>query len=122
LLEADRRYMGAQLMRPDGGTAAFKQNDLTIGEVAIKAIRDFPLATMMLVDKANSGFTQYVSEPGKWVDEDDHVLVRIGTGSSARDAFEAWYRMRKQYFCEYPGYNARLDAITGQTLVVVRAA
>ena len=45
--------------------------------------------------------------------------ARPGAG---RDAFEAWYRMRKQYFLEYPAFCARLDGITGQSLVVQRAA
>jgi len=75
----------------------------------------------MLLDKANSGWICYESEPGKWVDEDGQILTRIGSGSTGRDAFEAWYRIRKQYHCRYPAYNARLDGITGTSLVVVRA-
>jgi len=121
LLEADRRYSGSNLQRPDGGTAAMKQGDVTIGEIPIRVMRDFPLDVMMLVDKPNSGWICYESEPGKWVDEDGSVLVRVGSGSTGRDSFEAWYRMRKQYHLRYPGYNARLDGITGQSLVVVRA-
>ena len=120
ITEADRRYMGSNLRNPDAGTVAFKQGDMAVGEVKYKAIRTFPLATMMLLDVANSDLVKYESESGKFVDEDGNMLVRIGTGSSARDAFEAWYRMRKQYFCGDPGKNARLDGITGQTLVVVR--
>jgi hypothetical protein len=121
LLEGDRRYTAQNLQQPDGGTVAFQQGDITIGEVPIKPIRDFPLDMMMLLDKAQSGWICYQSEPGKWVDEDGQILVRVGTGSSGRDSFEAWYRMRKQFHCRYPGYNARLDGITGQTLIVVRA-
>lgn len=120
-LKADRRYSGPSLQRPDGGTTAFTQGDLTMGEIPLKTIRDFPLDMVMLLDKANSGWICYDSEPGKWVDEDGSILVRVGTGSSGRDSFEAWYRMRRQYHCRYPGYNARLDGITGQSLVVVRA-
>jgi hypothetical protein len=120
LLEADRRYIGANLMRPDGGTAAFKQGDLTVGEVPIKAIRSVGLDQMYFLDTKKSGFVEYVSEAGKWVDEDGAVLVRDGTGTAARHAFEAWYFIRKQRYARHPGYNARLDGITGQTLVVVR--
>ena len=122
LTDADRRYMGAGLARPDPGTVAFKQGDVPFGDVPVRAIRDFPLDVMMFLDLKNAMFKEYVSEPGKWVDEDGSVLVRVGTGTSARDAFEAAYRMRKQYFLEYPAYCARLDGITGQTLVVQRAA
>jgi hypothetical protein len=88
----------------------------------VRALRDFPLDVLMYLDLNNAGFREYVSEPGKWVDEDGSVLWRVGTGTSGRDAFEAWYRMRKQYFLEYPAFCARNDGITGQSLVVQRAA
>jgi hypothetical protein len=122
LTDGDRRYMGASLARPDPATVAFKQGDVPFGDVPVRALRDFPLDVMMFLDVQNMGLKEYVSEPGKWVDEDGSVLVRVGTGTSGRDAFEAWYRMRKQYFLEYPAYCARLDGITGQSLVVQRAA
>lgn len=122
LTDADRRYMGASLLRPDPGTIAFKQGDIPFGDVPVRALRDFPLDVLMYLDLSNAGFREYVSEPGKWVDEDGSVLWRVGTGSAGRDAFEAWYRMRKQYFLEYPAFCARNDGITGQSLVVVRAA
>lgn len=121
MLETDRRYTGSDLRKPDGMTAAFKQGDLTMGEVPIRVIRDWPLDIMALLNKGDSGWVCYQSEPGKWVDEDGSVLVRHGYGSAGRDAFEAWYRMRKQYHVRYPGYNARLDGITGQSFVVARA-
>lgn len=124
LTEADRRYSGTNLSRPDPGTVAFKQGDVPFGDVPVRAVRDFPLDVMMFLDLKNAGFKEYVSEAGKWVDEDGLVLRMVGggTGSSARDAFEAIYRIRKQYFLENPGYCARLDGITGQSLVVVRPA
>lgn len=122
LTDADRRYMGASLMRPDPATAAFKQGDIPFGDVAVRALRDFPLDVMMFLDVPKAGLKEYVSEPGKWVDEDGSVLVRVGGSTTAKDAFEAWYRMRKQYFLEFPAYCARLDGITGQSLVVQRAA
>lgn len=122
LTDADRRYMGANLSKPDPGTIAFKQGDIPFGDVPVRALRDFPLDVMMFLDTAGAGFKEYVSETGKWVDEDGSVLVRVGSGSTGRDAFEAWYRMRKQYFLENPASCARLDGITGQALVVQRAA
>jgi len=118
--EADRRYSGSSLMRPDGGTAAMKQGDLSMGEIPIKAIRTHPLTSMFLLDTKGAGLVEYGSEKGKWVDEDGHILVRCGTGTAARDSFEAWYRMRKQRHARNPGKCARLDGITGQTLIVVR--
>ena len=122
LTDGDRRYTQGNLLRPDPGTVAFKQGDVPFGDVPVRAIRDFPLDVMMFLDLKNAGFKEYVSEKGKWVDEDGSVLVRVGSGNSGRDAFEAWYRMRKQYFMEYPAFCARLDGITGQSLVVQRTA
>jgi hypothetical protein len=122
LTDGDRRYMGASLAAPDPATKAFKQGDIPFGTVPVRALRDFPLDCMMFLDTANMGFKEYVSEPGKWVDEDGSVLRIVGTGTSARDAWEAWYRMRKQYFVEKPGLCARLDGITGQSLVVQKPA
>lgn len=121
-LSADRRYIGESLQKPDAGTAAFTQGDLTMGEVAIKAFRDFPFDKVIGLDTENMGAVCYESEPGKWVDEDGRILIRVGTGSSARDAFEAWYRRRKQYHMRYPGVNWRLDGITGNTVTIVRPA
>ena len=122
LTDADRRYSGASLMRPEPGTVAFKQGDVPFGDVPVRAIRDFPLDVMMFLDVQNMGFKEYVSLSGQWVDEDGSVLARVGSGTTGRDAFEAWYRMRKQYFVEYPAFCARLDGITGQSLVVQRAS
>jgi hypothetical protein len=122
ILQADRRYSGASLLRPDGGTVAMKQGDLTLGEIPIKAIRDLPLDMVFGLDTENMEGVKYESEAGKWVDEDGRVLVRVGTGTSARDAFEGWYRIRRQYHMRYPAVNWRLDGITGQTIIVVRPA
>lgn len=120
LLEADRRYSGDKLTVPDGATVAFKQGDITLGEVPIKVIRDFPYGMIMGLDVEQMGLCQYVSEKGKWVDEDGRVLVRAGQGSTARDAFEAWYRIRKQYHARLPSVCWRADGVTGASIVVVR--
>jgi hypothetical protein len=118
-LQDDRRYMGASLLAPDGGTKAFKQGDLTLGEIPIKAIRTLGLGQVYFLDTKKSGFKRYVAEPGKFMDRDGRIWLREGTGASARHAYEATYFMRKQYFCKNPGYNARWDGVTA-TVVVVR--
>jgi len=120
LLDSDRRYTGNNLQRPDGGTVAFKQGDITMGEVPIKAMRTHPLAMMFMLDTKGMEGVCYGSEKGKWVDEDGQVLVRVGYGTAARDSFEAWYRKRKQFHVRQPGKCARLDGITGMALTVVR--
>lgn len=122
ILQADRRYSGPALQKPDGGTAAFTQGDLTMGEVPVKALRDLPLNTLFGLDTAQMDAVKYESEPGKWVDEDGRILIRVGSGASARDAFEAWYRIRRQYHVRKPAVCWRLDGITGTSFVVVRPA
>jgi len=119
LLQDDRRYAGADLKSPDGGTKAMKQGDLTLGEVPVKAIRTLGLGQVYFLDTKKSGFKRYVAEPGKFMDRDGSIWLREGTGASARHAYEATYFMRKQYFCKNPGYNARWDGVNA-TLVVVR--
>lgn len=121
LTQADRRYSDAgSRNKPDGGTAAFQQGDLTMGSVDIKAIRTLGLAQMFLVDRKGCDFVRYVSEKGKWVETGGGILQRDGTGKAARHAYEAWWYERYQLFARNPGKAARLDGITGQTFVAVR--
>ena len=121
LLNADRRYSGASLLRPDGGTVAMKQSDLTLGEVTVKAVRSLGLDQVYFLDTKRSGFKRYVAEVGKFEERGGGVWQRDGSGNSAKHAFEAWWYCWKQNFCTNPGFNARWDGVTGQTLVVVRS-
>lgn len=124
LTQADRRYTGQDLQKPDGGTVAFakpSKGDITMGEVPIRVIRDFAYGTLMGLDTAQMKLCRYVSEKGKWVNDlDGRVLVRAGVGATARDAAEAWYRQRLQYHMKLPSVCWRMDGITGATIVVVR--
>jgi hypothetical protein len=120
--QPDRRYNGNDLNKPDPGTTAFTHGDIPFGGVPIKALRTHPLARLIGYDTKGMGAVRYQSDPGGWVDEDNRVLVRVGTGDTARDAFEAWYRKRYQNHLRYPGTCWRLDGITGQSLIVVREA
>ncbi len=121
LLNADRRYSGNNLQNPNGGTVAMKQGDLSLGEVTVKAIRSVGLGQVYFLDTKRSGFKKYVAEEGKFEDRDGSIWQRDGSGNSARHAFEAWWYSWKQYFCTNPGFNARWDGVSGQTLVVTRA-
>jgi hypothetical protein len=121
LTQADRRYAGEDLRKPDAGTVAFKQGDIAMGEVPIKAIRDFPYGILLGLDVEMAKLCRYVSTKGEWVkDGDGRILVRAGTGSTARDAFEAWYRMRYQYWAKFPAAAWRADGITGATITIAR--
>jgi hypothetical protein len=97
------------------------QGDLSLGECKVRAIRSVGLGQVYFLDTKKSKFKRYVGEAGKFEERDGSIWVRDGSGNSARHAFEAWWYAWKQYFCENPGYNARWDGVTGQTLVVVRA-
>jgi hypothetical protein len=121
LTEADRRYGPASSDRKqsDPGTVAFKQGDLTLGEVPIKAIRTLGLDQVYFLDTQRMNAKQYVAEAGRFVDEDGSILVRDGVGDNARHAFEAWWFARKQNFIGNPAVCGRWDGVTGQTLVVV---
>lgn len=119
--QADRRYIAGSLMKPDAGTAAITQGDLTLGEVPITPIRDFALDVIMGLDESAMDAVCYVSEKGKWVDTDGSVFVRSGVGSSAVHKFEAWYYQRYEYLVRNPGVCWRNDGLTGQSLVVTRA-
>lgn len=121
LTDMDRRYSdAASRSNPDAATKAFKQGDLTLGEVAIKAIRTAPLNQIYLLDTQKMGGKRYVAEKGKFMDRDGSVWAREGTGTSARHAYEATFFWREQNFIKAPAMCARLDGVTGQTLVVVR--
>lgn len=122
LQDADRRYTSDRLLSPDIGTKAMTQGEITVGTIPIKVIRDFPLDMIMGIDTKKAGITQYVSEPGKWADEfSGSILKQVGTGSTLKDSAEAYWRRRKQVYADMPGVAFRLDAITGQTHVTVRA-
>lgn len=121
LTQADRRYTDQNLKNPDGLTAAFTQGDITVGEVPFKVIRDFPYGILLGIDVEKAKIRRYVSTKGEWVkDGDGRILVRAGTGATARDAFEAWYRMRYQYWAKFPAAAWRADGISGATISIVR--
>lgn len=120
LTDQDRRYSGEKLQKPDAGTVAFTQGDLTLGEVNIKAIRTLGLNQVYFLDTDKMGGKRYVAEKGKFMDRDGSVWQREGTGTTARHAYEATYFTRKQFFMKNPGVCARWDGVTGQTFVAVR--
>ncbi len=121
--QGDRRYgQASELLKPDPGTSIVTQNAGTFGGVNVYPIRTHPLSMVFGIDRKGVDLVRYTSEKGKWVDEDGRVLIRVGSGSSGRDSFEAWYRKRYQNHARTPAKAFRFDGITGQTLIVVREA
>ena len=106
-MNSDRRYMGADLMRPDGGTAAARGSQLTFGGLPFKEDRYCPYGSLFLLDP--SGLERYVLQRGKWEDRDGAVLTRVGTGASAVHSFEAFYYIWDNFGNRYPNRCARID-------------
>ena len=116
LMESDRRYISGDLSKPDAGTVAAKRGSLAFGGIPITEEKYCPYGIIFALDK--SGFKRWSLTNGEWMDEDGSVLTRVGTGSSASDAFEATYRLWDNMSNDYPNRSARLDGVTATVVVV----
>jgi hypothetical protein len=116
-METNRRYTGADLQSPDGGTKAAKGEMISFGGIPITVDKYAPYNTAFAFDF--SGFRHYSLVKGEWAQEDGAILSRVGTGTSASDSFEAFYRIWDNFHNEYPNRCARLDGYTGTTITVV---
>ncbi len=114
-MESDRRYMGADLMRPDGGTASARGGQLTFGGLPFKEDRYFPYGSLFLLDP--SGLERYVAQRGKWEDRDGNVLTRVGTGTSAVHSFEGLFYIWDNFGNRYPNRCARIDGFDSSVAV-----
>lgn len=123
MTRADRRYATeVALAKPDALTVAFKQGDLTVGQVPFKAMRHHPFGMIFGWDSEGVEMYCYWSELGKFVNEDGSDLIRVGYGTAARHSFESWWFRSLQYHAMSPAKAWRLDGITGQSLIVQREA
>src|SRR5262249_51075347 len=116
MMDADRRYTAGDLSKPDAGTAAAKQGQLTFGGIPITVDKYAPYGIIFGVDR--SGFKRWTLKTGEWANEDGAVLTRVGTGSSASDTFEAFYRIWDNFSNDYPNRLFRLDGVTATVVVV----
>jgi hypothetical protein len=116
LMESDRRYMSGDLSKPDAGTVAAKKGKLAFGGIPITEDKYCPYGIIFAID--NSGFKRWTLVNGEWADDDGAVLARVGTGSSASDAFEAHYRLWDNFSNDFPNRSARLDSVTATVVVV----
>ena len=119
LMELDRRYQGADLKRPDLGTAAAKPSEaksgLDFGGVPIYMDFDAPYGIWFGLD--NRSWTRYVMNPGSWIDEDGATLFRV---DGAIDTFGAQYRIYEQFCVFNPNQSFRIDGIDTTVAVVHR--
>lgn len=112
LLESDRRYTGADLKSPDGGTKAVKGEDITYGTVPVKTAWAFPYGTMVGIDKRQ--MVRYVNTEGEWMSEDGSTLSRVAD----EDAYEASFRVFENAHYERPNAGCRWDGINATAVVV----
>ena len=110
LLEADRRYTGADLMRPDGGTASAKnpsgKKAVTYGDIPLLVERDCPYGMLFGVKKDT--FIRYYEDNGGWADEEGSVLKWM----NEYDAYTAFFRLFENYHNYKPAKNFRMEGIT----------
>lgn len=115
LLEADRRYTGADLMAPDGGTKAAKKptgRNITYGDIPFIIDRDAPYGMLFGVNKGS--WVRYVENEGQWADEEGHVMKWV----AGFDQYTAFYYLLENYHCNFPNRNFRMEGITVNQLVV----
>jgi len=112
MLENDRRYMGASLMQPDGGTKAAKGKELDFGSIPIKTDKDAPYGQMAGLQYDT--FTRWTLTEGQWADDHGSIL-RFVTGY---DAYEAIYRVFDNIGCEAPQRNWVMTGISSTVVVV----
>lgn len=114
LLEADRRYTGADLMRPDGGTAAAKKptgKKITFGDIPMMEDRDAPYRMLFGVTK--SSWIRYVMSEGKWADDEGSVLKWV----NGFDQFTAYFLILDNWHNQSANKNFRMEGIDVNQLV-----
>jgi hypothetical protein len=107
-LQADRRYTGADLMRPDGGTKAAKKptgKHITYGDIPMLVDRDAPYR--MLFGFKKDAWTRYVEAEGQWADDDGSVLKWV----SEFDQWTAFYYILDNFHCQRPNTQFRMEGI-----------
>lgn len=115
LLELDRRYTGADLMRPDGGTAAAKKptgKRITYGDIPFMEDRDAPYRMLFGIRKAS--WIRYTMQEGTFADDEGSVLKWV----SGFDQFTAYFYILDNFHCQSPNRNFRMEGIDVNQLVV----
>ncbi|MCI0349000.1 MAG: phage major capsid protein [Acidobacteriales bacterium] len=106
LLEADRRYVGESLRRPDAGTdAGAHKADITFNSFPWKIEKDAPYGILFGINKSHLYWIPEVE--GEWMDEDGAILNRV----KDKDAFEAAYRLFENFFSDKGNSGVRFDGI-----------
>jgi len=115
LLEADRRYTGADLRSPDGGTKAAKKptgRNITYGDLPLVVDGDAPYRMLFGVNKGS--WTRYVENEGKWADEEGSVLKWV----QDYDEYTAFFYILDNFHNQTPNRSFRMEGIDVTQLLV----
>lgn len=115
LLEPDRRYTGADLSRPDGGTVSAKKptgRSITYGDIPFLVDRDAPFGMIFGID--TDSWVRYAETDGEWAQDEGSVLKWV----NGFDEYTAFYRIFENYHCHYPARNFRMEGITVNQIAV----
>lgn len=115
LTEQDRRYTGADLKRPDGGTDAAKKptgRTITFGDIPFLVDRDAPFG--MIVGINTESWVRYSETDGEWAQNEGSVLK----WNNGFDEYTAFYRIFENYHCHMPARNFRMEGITVNQIAV----
>ena len=108
MMELDRRYSGADLMRPDAGTAAAKKptgRKITFGDIPIREDRDAPYRMLFGITK--SSWLRYVMNEGQFADEGGSVMKWV----AGFDQWTAFFYMMDNWHCQSSNKNFRMEGI-----------
>jgi hypothetical protein len=115
LLEPDRRYTGADLSSPDGGTKAAKKptgRAITFGDIPFLIDRDAPYGMLFGINKES--WVRYTELEGEWANNEGSVLKWM----NGFDEYTAFYRIFENYHCHMPARNFRMEGITVNQIAV----
>ena len=114
LLGYDRRYTGADLRSPDGGTkqAALKRGgEITYGDRPWHVAKHCPYGTLFGILKGS--VVRYALVKGEWADEDGRILRNVFD----YDTWDAFYRIWDNLHTDRPNDGFRLDGINATIAV-----
>lgn len=120
-LDLDRRYTGADLQSPDGGTKAAKNASpkigqsgkaITYGDIPMFADRDNPYGMMEGINKAS--WTRFVLAEGEWDATDGKEMKWV----AGFDQWTMFYHMLDNFHCQSPNLNIRWEGIDTDAIFV----
>jgi hypothetical protein len=115
LLEPDRRYSGADLSSPDGGTKAAKKptgRAITFGDIPFLVDRDAPYGMLVGINK--DSWVRYAEIDGEWANNEGNTLKWV----PGYDEYTAFYRIFENFHCHMPVRNFRMEGITVNQIAV----